>query len=61
MLVLTRIKGEKIMIDNAKVVIEVVEIRGNRVRLGITCPSDMPIHRQEVYEAMQADKAEVKE
>lgn len=58
MLVLTRGKGEKVLIDNGKVIVEVVEIRNNRVRLGFTCPTDMPVHREEVYETMKAQATE---
>ena len=52
MLVLSRRKNESIVIgDNIKVV--VIEIRGDKVRLGIEAPSDIPVHRQEVYDAIQ--------
>lgn len=51
MLVLTRKKNESIVISNG-IIITVVEIRGDRVRLGIEAPADVPVHRQEVYEAI---------
>lgn len=52
MLVLSRHKNESIVIgDDIKVV--VIEIRGDKVRLGIEAPSDIPVHRQEVYDAIQ--------
>lgn len=51
MLVLSRKKNESIVIDN-DVVITIVEIRGDKVRLGIVAPKDVPVHRQEVYEAI---------
>lgn len=51
MLVLSRQRGESIRIgDNIEIMI--VDIRGDKVRLGITAPRDMPVHRQEVYEAI---------
>ena len=47
MLILTRKMGEQIVIDG-NITIAVVSIRGNRVRLGVTAPRDVPIHRAEV-------------
>jgi len=52
MLVLTRKKDERIVI-NDNIVVVVVEIRGDKVRLGIEAPKEVPIHRQEVYEAIK--------
>jgi carbon storage regulator len=52
MLVLSRRPNESIVIDE-KIVITVIEIRGDKVRLGIEAPRDVPIHRSEVYEAIQ--------
>lgn len=51
MLVLSRKKNESIVINN-DVVITVVEIRGDKVRLGIVAPKEVPVHREEVYEAI---------
>lgn len=56
MLVLSRKKNESIVINN-DIVITVVEIRGDKVRLGIEAPKDVPVHRQEVYEAIHGTKA----
>ena len=56
MLVLSRKKNESIVI-NDNIVITVVEIRGDKVRLGIEAPKDVPVHRQEVYEAIHGVKA----
>lgn len=54
MLVLSRKKNESIVInDNISIV--VVEIRGDKVRLGIEAPKNVPVHRKEIYEAIQAD------
>jgi len=56
MLVLSRDKDESIMIgENVEVVI--VDVRGKMVRLGITAPKDVSVHRKEVYEAIQREKA----
>src|SRR6202044_2278211 len=51
MLVLSRKKNESIVINN-DITVTVVEIRGDKVRLGIVAPKDVPVHRQEVYEAI---------
>ncbi|WP_425618088.1 carbon storage regulator CsrA [Anatilimnocola sp. NA78] len=56
MLVLSRHRDESIVIGN-KVVVTVIDIRGDKVRLGIEAPSDVPVHRQEVYEAIQRENA----
>jgi len=57
MLVLSRQKDESIMIgDNVEVTI--VDVRGDKVRLGITAPKSIPVHRREVYEAIQRAKSE---
>ncbi|MBM3982587.1 MAG: carbon storage regulator CsrA [Planctomycetes bacterium] len=55
MLVLSRKKNESIIINN-DIVITIVEIRGDKVRLGIEAPKDVPVHRQEVYEAIHGVK-----
>ncbi len=60
MLVLSRKKNESIMIGN-DVVITIVDIRGDKVRLGISAPSSIPIHRQEVYEAIEREKERANE
>jgi carbon storage regulator len=52
MLVLSRKKNESIVIDES-IVITVVEIRGDKVRLGIEAPRDVSIHRNEVFELIQ--------
>ncbi|TWU12072.1 Carbon storage regulator [Symmachiella macrocystis] len=51
MLVLSRKKNESIVIDD-NIVITVVEVRGDKVRLGIQAPKEIPVHRSEVYEAI---------
>lgn len=56
MLVLARKKNESIIINNDIKVI-VVEIRGDKVRLGVEAARDVPVHREEVHNAIQRDKA----
>jgi carbon storage regulator len=51
MLVLSRKKNESIVINN-DVVITVIEIRGDKVRLGIVAPKEVAVHREEVYQAI---------
>ena len=56
MLVLSRQKDESIMIgDNVQITI--VDVRGDKVRLGITAPKNIPVHRKEIFEAIQREKA----
>ena len=54
MLVLSRHRDESIMIGD-DVVITIVDIRGDKVRVGIDAPKDIPVHRREVYEAIQRE------
>ena len=54
MLVLSRQRDESIMIGD-KVVVTIVDIRGDKVRLGIEAPEEIPVHRQEVYDAIRRE------
>jgi len=56
MLVLSRKKNESIVIDD-NIVITIVEIRGDKVRLGIQAPKEVPVHRSEVYAAIHSEQA----
>ena len=58
MLVLSRKRDESIIIGD-NIVITVVDIRGDKVRLGIQAPTEIPVHRQEVYEAIQKANIEM--
>ena len=54
MLVLSRHRGESIMIgDDIK--IEIIDIRGDKIRIGIEAPKDVPVHREEVYRAIKSE------
>ncbi len=55
MLVLSRKKDEQIVIGDG-IIITIVEIRGDKVRLGITAPPEVPVHRREVYDAIQRER-----
>ena len=57
MLVLSRQRDESIMIgDDVEIII--VDVRGDKVRLGITAPKEIPVHRREIYDAIQREKKE---
>ena len=60
MLVLSRKKNESIVIDN-DITIVVVEIRGDKVRLGVEAPKEVPVHRREVYDAIRRNELAAKD
>ena len=55
MLVLSRRKDESIMIGE-EVEIKIIDVRGNKIRLGITAPKSVSVHRKEVYQAIHSKK-----
>ena len=54
MLVVSRHIGESLMIGD-DIVVEIVDIRPDKVRIGIACPSDTSVHRREVYDALRRE------
>lgn len=60
MLVLSRKKNESIVI-NDDITIVVIEIRGDKVRLGVEAPKEVPVHRREVFDAIRRHEEAVKE
>jgi len=60
MLVLSRQRDESIIIGD-NIVITIVDIRGDKVRLGIEAPTEIPVHRQEVYDAIQRENMKAAE
>ena len=56
MLVLSRKLNESIIINN-QIKITIVEIRGDKIRLGIEAPKDVPVHRREVFDAIQLQRS----
>ena len=55
MLVLTRSVGERLFIQDGEIKIQVLEVKGNQVRIGIEAPKDIAIHREEVFNRIQAN------
>ena len=60
MLVLSRLRDESIIIGD-NIVITIVDVRGDKVRLGIQAPKEIPVHRQEVYDAIQRENQRASE
>ena len=60
MLVLSRQRDESIMIGD-DVEITIVDVRGDKVRLGINAPKNIPVHRREIYDAIQREKGQTSE
>ena len=56
MLILTRRVGESLTIGD-NVTVTVLGVKGNQVRVGVDAPREVAVHRQEIYERIQADKA----
>jgi carbon storage regulator len=57
MLVLSRKTGESIVIDG-RIVVTVVRIEGEMIKIGITAPTEVPVHRQEIYDQIQRNNRE---
>jgi len=57
MLVLSRKTSESVVIDG-RITIKIVRVEGDVVKLGIEAPRDVPVHRQEVYQEIQANNKE---
>ncbi|MCI0655753.1 MAG: carbon storage regulator CsrA [Acidobacteria bacterium] len=55
MLVLSRKFGQQIVVNN-NIVITLVEIRGDKCRIGIEAPKEIPVHRREVFDAIQREQ-----
>ena len=55
MLILTRRVGETLMIGE-EVTVTVMAIKGNQVRIGVTAPKNVPVHREEIYDRVQQEK-----
>ena len=60
MLILTRRVGESVMIGD-EVTVTVLGVKGNQVRIGVTAPKSVSVHRQEIYERIRAEQADGEE
>lgn len=57
MLILTRRVGETIMVGD-EVTVTVLGVKGNQVRIGVNAPKDVSVHREEIYQRIQREKAD---
>lgn len=55
MLVLTRSVGERLIINNGEIKLSILEVKGNQVRLGIDAPRNVSVHREEIFERINAE------
>ncbi len=60
MLVLTRSIGERLFIQDGEIKIQVLEVKGNQVRIGIEAPKHIAIHREEVFDRIKTESSKQK-
>lgn len=61
MLVLTRRPNEEVVIEHGRIVVRVLEIGGGQVKLGVTAPPEVAVHRREIQDRVDREKAEPRE
>ena len=59
MLTLTRRVGESLIIGD-NIVINILGVKGNQIRIGVNAPKEISVHREEIYNRIQAEKADDK-
>ncbi|MEJ2756528.1 MAG: carbon storage regulator CsrA [Gammaproteobacteria bacterium] len=57
MLILTRRQGETLMIGD-EITVTVLSVKGNQVRIGVEAPKHVPVHRKEIWDRIQKEKAD---
>jgi carbon storage regulator len=62
MLVLTRSIGDRLIIgEEGEITLNVLDIRGNQVRIGIDAPKNVPVHREEIYQKIKHESKETED
>ena len=59
MLILTRRVGESLIIGD-DIVINILSVKGNQIRIGVNAPKEISVHREEIYNRIQAEKVDDK-